>query len=88
MGSASGYIAVLVLALYVNCDQMKTLYRTAWPLWVICPVLMYWISRLWMKAKRGELQEDPLAFAVRDGLSWFLGAIVGLLLIVASLFGR
>ena len=60
MGPASGYIAVLVLALYVNGEQMKTLYRNPWPLWLVCPVLMYWISRVWIKAKRGELSEDPI----------------------------
>jgi len=79
MGPASGYIAVLVLALYVNGEQMKLLYRSPWPLWLICPVLMYWISRLWFKAKRGELNEDPIVFALRDRVSLALGvAILGL----------
>jgi 4-hydroxybenzoate polyprenyltransferase len=79
MGPASGYIAVLVLALYVNGEQMKTLYRSPWPLWLVCPVLMYWIGRLWFKAKRGELNEDPIVFALRDRVSLALGvAILGL----------
>ena len=72
MGPTSGYIAVLVLALYVNGEQMKLLYRNAWPLWLICPVLMYWISRVWIKAKRGELSEDPIVFALRDRVSAYL----------------
>ena len=85
MGPASGYIAVLVLALYVNGDQMKTLYHNPWPLWLVCPVLMYWISRVWIKAKRGELSEDPIVFALRDPISAYLGVIVAAMLLAASL---
>jgi len=83
-GPASGYIAVLVLALYVNGQQMKSLYANPWPLWLLCPVLMYWISRVWIKAKRGELSEDPIVFALRDRVSICLGVIVAALLVVAS----
>ncbi len=85
MGPASGYIAVLVLALYVNGEQMKMLYRNPWPLWLICPMLMYWISRLWIKAKRGELSEDPIVFALRDRVSLYLGIIAVGLLVAASI---
>jgi 4-hydroxybenzoate polyprenyltransferase/phosphoserine phosphatase len=85
MGPASGYIAVLVLALYVNGEQMKALYHNPWPLWLVCPVLMYWISRVWIKAKRGELSEDPIVFALRDRVSLYLGVVVVGLLIAASI---
>jgi len=79
MGPASGYIAVLVLALYVNGEQMKTLYHSPWPLWLVCPVLMYWISRVWILAKRGALSEDPIVCALRDRVSLCLGLLtVGL----------
>lgn len=85
MGSASGFIAVLVLALYLNSDQMKSLYRNPLLLWLVCPILMYWISRIWIKAKRGELFEDPVVFTLRDRVSLCLGLIVGTLLVAASL---
>ena len=75
---------MLVLALYVNSEQMKTLYRNQWALLLTCPVLMYWISRVWFKAKRGQLSEDPVVFALRDRISMYLGIIVILLLIVGS----
>jgi hypothetical protein len=84
IGPASGYMAVLVLALYVNGEQMKTLYRNPWAIWLICPVLMYWISRVWIKAKRGELPEDPIVFALRDRVSAYLAIIVVALLIAGS----
>ena len=85
MGPASGYIAVLVLALYINAEQMKMLYRNPMPLWLLCPVLMYWVSRVWIKAKRGELSEDPIVFALRDRTTACLGVIVVALLVVASM---
>lgn len=84
LGPASGYIAVLVLALYVNGEQMQALYRNPWPLWLVCPVLMYWIGRVWIFAKRGELSEDPVVFALRDRISLCLVPIVIVLLIAAS----
>jgi 4-hydroxybenzoate polyprenyltransferase len=84
MGPASGYIAVLVLALYINGEQMRSLYANAWPLWLICPVLLYWISRVWLLAKRGQLSEDPVVFAFHDRVSWCLATLVGGLLMAAS----
>ncbi len=87
MGLASGYIAVLVLALYVNDDKTALLYRTPWYLWLICPLLMYWINRIWLKATRGELPEDPIVFALRDHVSRYLGLAVGGLLLAAALAG-
>jgi 4-hydroxybenzoate polyprenyltransferase len=84
VGPASGYIAVLVLALYINGDQMKALYRDPRPLWIMCVALMYWIGRVWMTATRGELFDDPIVFALRDRISLILGAAVIVLLGIAS----
>jgi hypothetical protein len=84
MGTASGYVAVVVLALYVNGEQMKVLYRDQWPLWLICAVLMYWIGRVWIHARRGELSEDPIVFALRDRTSVLLGIAVTVLLTAAT----
>jgi 4-hydroxybenzoate polyprenyltransferase len=85
LGPASGYIAVLVLALYINSDGVKTLYRNPWVLWLICPMLMYWIGRIWIKAKRGELPEDPVVFALRDRVSIYCGIVTVILLFASSL---
>lgn len=84
IGSSSGYISVLVLALYVNSGPMKMLYVNPWPLLLVCPILMYWVSRVWIKAKRGELTEDPIVFALRDRISIYLGIIVIILFIAGS----
>ncbi len=66
MAVASGYLSVLVLALYLNSPTVVSLY--AWPvvLWGICPILLYWISRVIMMTHRGHMHDDPIVFAARD----------------------
>jgi 4-hydroxybenzoate polyprenyltransferase len=76
LGATSGYLSVLVLALYINSEQVRVLYATVDALWFLCPILLYWISRIWLLAKRGELPGDPVAFAVRDPVSWASGALM------------
>jgi 4-hydroxybenzoate polyprenyltransferase len=79
MGIASGYVSVLVLALYVTSQDVRRLYsHPAW-LWMLCVLVLYWISRMWLLAWRGEVDDDPVVFAIRDGTSWgvaVLGALV------------
>jgi 4-hydroxybenzoate polyprenyltransferase len=83
LGSSSGYLSVLVLCLYINSDVVRELYRTVDVLWLLCPILLYWISRIWFLAKRGELPGDPVAFAVRDPVSWVSGALMGVVIALA-----
>jgi 4-hydroxybenzoate polyprenyltransferase len=79
MGVASGYVSVLVLALYVTTHEVRRLYsHPAW-LWMLCVLALYWISRMWLLAWRGEVDDDPVVFAIRDRASWVvagLGAVV------------
>ncbi len=74
LGSAAGYAAVLVLALYINSADVEGLYPNRWALWMILPPFLYWMSRTWLKAHRGEMHEDPLVFAVSDRQSWLVAA--------------
>ncbi len=84
MGTASGYIAALVFSLYVdNAAIVPTTYREPGLLWLVVPVLLYWISRVWMLAGRGELQDDPVKFALKDGVSLLCGVIVGAVAVTA-----
>jgi 4-hydroxybenzoate polyprenyltransferase len=80
MGGASGYLSVLVLALYINSEQVVLLYRNPLVLWLVCPLLLFWISRLWLQAYRGAIDEDPIVATVRDPASYVVGALVGLVL--------
>jgi 4-hydroxybenzoate polyprenyltransferase len=83
MGGASGYLAVLVLALYINSDEVTVLYQRPLLLWLICPLLLFWISRMWLLAYRGEVDEDPILVTVRDRASYAVGALVALVLLFA-----
>jgi 4-hydroxybenzoate polyprenyltransferase/phosphoserine phosphatase len=69
LGPTSGYLSVLVLALYIHGEHVKQLYSHPWGLWLICPLLLYWVSRVWLLARRGELYEDPVVFAITDRVS-------------------
>jgi 4-hydroxybenzoate polyprenyltransferase len=80
-GTASGYAAVLVLSLYIGSGAVKVLYSTHEVLWLVCPLLLYWISYLWLVAHRGKMHHDPLIFAVRDRTS----RILILLMLAAAL---
>ncbi|MDC0357857.1 UbiA family prenyltransferase [Oligoflexia bacterium] len=74
-GAASGYISILVMALYVSGSDVAVLYSKPDMLWLICPPLLYWISRVWLLAHRDELHEDPILFALGDKVSYFVGAV-------------
>ncbi len=83
MGVVSGYLSLLVLALYITSDDVVALYATPHWLWAALPALLYWISRLWLLAHRGRLHGDPFVFAIRDPLSYAVGAVILLSLAVA-----
>jgi hypothetical protein len=78
LGGASSYMAVLVLALYIHSDAGNSMYREPETLWLLCPLLLLWVSRIWLKAHRGLMDDDPLIFAARDPGSW------GILLIASG----
>jgi 4-hydroxybenzoate polyprenyltransferase len=69
MGIASGYLAVLVLALYINTDTAHILYKRYELIWLLCPLLLYWISHVWLIAHRGRMPDDPVVFATNDKIS-------------------
>lgn len=84
-GTATGFLALLVFALYLQSNQVTTLYAHAEWLWSIVPCLLYWISRLWLKAHRGEMHEDAILFAIRDGASYVVAVIVIAIVTLARL---
>ena len=76
-GSASAYASVVVFTLYIsNLSNAHELYRHSTRLWLLVPVLLLWLSRLWLMASRGELDEDPVVYAITDRRSLLLGAVV------------
>lgn len=85
MGIASGFVAVMLLALYVDSQVGGTMYPHAELLWMILPVALYWIMRLWLKISRMEIHDDPLLFAITDRASWIVVAGIALLALAAAM---
>lgn len=79
LGTTSGYLAVLVLALYIQDAKISTLYRHPQIIWLACPLLLYWVSRTWIIAHRGLMHDDPIVFAARDRNSLAVVAMCGLI---------
>lgn len=75
LGAASGYLAVMVLALYIQDQATLALYHHPQFIWLACPLLLYWITRIWMIAHRGWMHEDPVVFAMKDRSSLLVGAL-------------
>jgi 4-hydroxybenzoate polyprenyltransferase len=83
LGIASGYMSVVVLALYINSAAVASLYRRPQAIWLLVVMLLYWISRIWMKTHRGRMHDDPVIFALRDRVSLLLGLIAALTVVIA-----
>ncbi len=82
-GIVSGYLSVLVLALYINSPNITILYRHPKVIWGLCLVILYWISRVWLRTHRGKMHDDPVVFALKDKSSYLLGFISLLILLAA-----
>ena len=85
-GIGSGLMAVLVLALYIDSPTVKALYRNPEVIWLLCPLMLYLICRFWILARRGEMHDDPIIFAIRDWRSQYVVAMAGAVLLVAILW--
>ena len=74
-GVSAGNISVLIVALYINSEKVIQMYQAPQFLWVICPLLIYWLGRIWIVTARGFMTEDPLIYAMKDKISLltFLG---------------
>ena len=84
-GTASAYAAVVVFSLYITRPDVDALYRHSGRLWLIVPFMLYWLNRVWLLASRGELDEDPVIFAIRDRVSLGVAACIAILAIYATL---
>lgn len=83
LGGSAGYLSVLVLALYINSPDSMELYSRPQVLWLLCPLLLYWISRAWSLVQRGRMHDDPVVFAITDRVSQALGAMFVLVVLGA-----
>jgi 4-hydroxybenzoate polyprenyltransferase len=85
-GTSSAYAAAVVFSFYIyfGARDVTALYRHAGRLWLIMPFLILWLSRVWLLASRGELDEDPVIFAVTDRISLLIGAAVAVIAALAA----
>ncbi|WP_305983949.1 UbiA family prenyltransferase [Roseibium sp. MMSF_3544] len=85
MAIASGYVSILVFALYINSPAVAELYSYPPALWAICFVLLYWVSRLVMVTHRGHMHDDPLVFAAKDRNSYICAVFILVCLLTGAL---
>lgn len=83
-GTSSGYLSVLVLALYISSEEVAALYTEPRLLWLLCPVMLYWVSRIWLLAHRGKIVDEPIVFALKDRASYAAGILAGAIVWMAS----
>jgi len=84
MGVAAGYISILVLALFISSPESIGKYSYPVYLWLLCPLMAYWVSRLWLKTSRGEMHDDPLVFSLKDQASWIVFIIMVMVTLVSK----
>ncbi len=75
LGVATGVVSTLILALYINEPDVSANYGTPWLLWPLVPLMLYWISRIWLLVHRGEVRHDPVLFTLKDRASWVVGGV-------------
>ena len=83
LGGAAGYLSVLVLALYINSPDISALYRHPKVIWLLCVLMLYWVSRMWMVAQRGRMHDDPVVFALKDRVSLVVGLLAVITVVLA-----
>ncbi len=83
LGTGAGQISVLVLTLYLNSPEVRLQYQNPQWLWLVCPLFLYWVSRLWMLAHRGKVKDDPVLFVVKDRVSYIIGGVCMSILLLA-----
>jgi 4-hydroxybenzoate polyprenyltransferase/phosphoserine phosphatase len=82
-GTTSAFLSVLVLALYINSESVQLLYSRPQVIWLLCPLLLYMIARVWLLAHRNKMHEDPVVFVIRDRPCQLL-VIIGAALLLAA----
>ncbi len=82
IGLAATHATVLVMALYISSDDVQQLYNRPELLWLVCPLLLYWLLRMVMMTHRGYMTDDPIVFAARDRIS--IATIAASVLVVAA----
>ena len=84
LGVTSGYASILVLALYLNSETVLRLYQSPQIIWLAIPVMLFWVSSIWMSANRGKMHDDPLIFAIKTPVSIFSGLLFIVIMVIGT----
>jgi 4-hydroxybenzoate polyprenyltransferase len=84
IGISMGYMSVFILGQYINSPVVTKYYSNPKFIWLLFPLLMFWLGRLWILANRGEVNEDPLVFTVKDRTSQLIFATAAVILLLAN----
>jgi 4-hydroxybenzoate polyprenyltransferase/phosphoserine phosphatase len=85
-GISSGLVAVLVLALFLRSPDVTALYHSPRLLWLLCPLILYWLGRFWIVTIRGTMHDDPVIFALKDRTSYVIGLFMASIVLAAHAF--
>jgi len=85
LGVSSGYISVLVIALYMRSENVISLYAQPLAIWLLIPILLFWVSWIWLKSSRGEMHDDPIVFAATDRTSLSVAVITAFVFLYAAI---
>ncbi|HET7219739.1 MAG TPA: UbiA family prenyltransferase [Vicinamibacterales bacterium] len=83
IGTSSGYMAVVVLALYLSAPDVTRLYSRPTALWLLCPLLLFWITRTWFRAGRRQVHDDPVVEALKDPAGYGCAVALACILLIA-----
>ncbi len=84
-GVCSAFLSAVVFILYLQSDKVRELYRQPQLLWLLSPIYLYWVSRLWIRSSRGEIGEDPILFVLKDPGTYLIAAVSGVVMIAAAM---
>ncbi|MHB1795418.1 MAG: UbiA family prenyltransferase [Acidobacteriaceae bacterium] len=84
-GTGSAFASIVVFTLYINNPEVRHLYHHPQRLWLLTPLLIWWMSRVWLRASRGQMHEDPVIFALTDRASLLAGVLIFLIALSASI---
>jgi len=84
LGISTGVGAVLIMILYLLHEAFSAgFYKSPVLLWALPGVLFLWLGRYWLLAGRGQLDDDPVEFAIKDRFSLGLGAAMAAIFVCA-----
>ena len=84
LGVSAGYLSILVIALYLRSEDVMNLYMQPVAIWFAIPLLLFWVSWIWLKAHRGEMHDDPIVFAVKDKASLATAGLIVAVFVLAT----